>query len=159
LKKNFSCCTKLNSYDFFCNCAKLSNHEDIFIYFSLFIITLYYLSYEELKASYRDCNDAKTRMPAMLQIWDGKLSLEVAKDIHMTAPCFRKRVHRYNEYGIAGLIDTWHSNRKSYFSQEQKETVIEAWQKPPSECGFSKSNRTMPLQKSENSYVWHSKTY
>jgi len=96
-------------------------------------------------------------MPAMLQIWDGKLSLEVAKDIHMTAPCFRKRVHRYNEYGIAGLIDTWHSNRKSYFSQEQKETVIEAWQKPPSECGFSKSNRTMPLQKSENSYVWHSK--
>jgi len=24
----------------------------------------------------------------MLQIWDGKLSLEVAKDIHMTAPAF-----------------------------------------------------------------------
>jgi len=97
-------------------------------------------------------------MPAMLQIWDGKLSLEVAKDIHMTAPAFASGyIGITNMY--CRLIDTWHSNRKSYFSQEQKETVIEAWQKPPSECGFSKSNRTMPLQKSENSYVWHSKTY
>ena len=106
-------------------------------------------SYEALEASYRDCNDAKlrTRMLAVLQTWDGKPSLEVAKDIHMAATNVRKWVHRYNEYGIAGLIDTRRSNRKSYLSPEQKQAVIEALQKSPRECGFNKSNWTMPLLK------------
>ena len=106
-------------------------------------------TYEELEASYRDCKDAKlrTRMLAVLQTWDGKPSLETAKDIRMSATNIRKWVHRYNEYGIAGLIDTRHSNRKSYLSPEQKQAVIEALQKSPHECGFNKSNWTMPLLK------------
>jgi len=94
----------------------------------------------------------------MLQIWDGKLSLEVAKDIHMTAPCFRKRVHRYNEYGIAVLLILGIAIEKLLLTGAERNSnwgLAEAtfWM-----C-FSKSNRTMPLQKSENSYVWHSKTY
>lgn len=76
-------------------------------------------------------------MLAVLQTWDGKSSLEVARDIHMADANVRKWVHRYNEYGIAGLIDTWHSNRKSYLYPEQKQAVIEALQKSPRECGFS----------------------
>jgi transposase len=113
-------------------------------------------SYEELEASYRDCNDAKlrTRMLAILQTWDGKPSTEVAKDIHMADTNVRKWVHRYNEFGIAGLIDTRHSNRASYLSPEQKQAVKEALQKSPRECGLNKSNWTMPLLKKWISKQW-----
>ena len=113
-------------------------------------------TYEELEASYKDCKDAKlrTRMLSVLQTWNGKTSLQVAKDIHMSDSNIRKCVHRYNEYGIAGLIDTRYSNRKSYLSPEQKQAVIEALQKSPRECGFNKSNWTMPLLKRWISKQW-----
>jgi transposase len=119
-------------------------------------ITNKYNIYEELEASYKDCNDAKlrTRMLAVLQTWDGKPSLEVAKDIHMADTNVRKWVHRFNELGIAGLIDTRRSNRASYLSSEQKQSVIDALQKSPRECGYNKSNWTMPLLKKWISKQW-----
>lgn len=113
-------------------------------------------SYEELEASYKECKDAnlRTRMLAVLQIWDGKPSLEVAKDIHMAGTNVCKWVHRYNEWGIAGLIDTRHSNKKSYLSSEQKQAVVDALQKSPRECGFNKSNWTMPILKKWINKQW-----
>lgn len=106
-------------------------------------------SYEELKATYRSCTDARlrTRILAVLQTWDGKPSTEVEQNIHMSASNVRKWVHRYNEQGVLGLKDTRHSNRPSFLSEEQKQEVAVVLQKSPRECGFNKSNWTMPLLK------------
>lgn len=89
-----------------------------------------------------------------MQTWDGKPSLEVAKNIHKSDSFVRKWVHRYNKYGIEGLKDTRHSNRTSYLSDEQKQAVVEALQKSPRECGFNKSNWIMPLLKKWISKQW-----
>lgn len=93
-------------------------------------------------------------MLAILQTWDGKPSIEVAKDIHMADTNVRKWVRWYNEYGIAGLIDTRHSNRTSYLSPEQRQAVKEALLKSPREYGFNKSNWNIPLLK-----LWISKQW
>ena len=113
-------------------------------------------SYKELEALYKSCSDArlKTRILAVLQIWNGKPSTAVEEDIHMSHSNILKWVHRFNKDGIAGLKDNRHSNRISFLSDEQKQAVAEALNKSPRECGFNKSNWTMPLLKQWISKQW-----
>lgn len=112
--------------------------------------------YKDLEELYNQCKDAvlQPKLLAILQTWDGIPSTEVAKNIHKSSMYVRRWVHRYNEIGIEGLNDIRGSNRVSYLSEEQKQAVIEALQKSPRECGFNKSNWTMPLLK-----IWINKQW
>lgn len=110
----------------------------------------------ELEKIYSNCKDAamQLKLLAVLQVWDGLAATDVAKNLHKSDFFVRYWVHRYNDGGLSGLEDTRHSNRPSYLSEEQKQAVKEALQKSPRECGFNRSNWTMPLLKKWISKQW-----
>lgn len=110
----------------------------------------------DLEKIYSDCKDAamQSKLLAVLQVWDGLTSADVAKNLHKSDFYVRYWVHRYNESGLCGLKDTRHSNNPSYLSEEQKQSVKEALQKSPRECGFNRSNWTMSLLKKWISKQW-----
>ena len=105
--------------------------------------------YTELESAYDKCQDPtmKIKLLAILQTWDGLTSTDVAKNLHKSDFCIRSWIHKYNTNGINGLKDARSGNRPSYLSEEQKRAVVEALQKSPRDCGFNRSNWTMPLLK------------
>ncbi len=112
--------------------------------------------YTELESTYDQCQDSamKTKLLAILQIWDGLTSTDVAKNLHKSDFYVRWWVHKYNDNGLLGLEDTRGGNRVSYLTEEQKQAVTEALQKSPRECGFNRSNWTIPLLK-----IWINKQW
>ncbi len=110
----------------------------------------------KLEKLYSDCKDAalQTKLLAVLQVWDGLASADVAKNLHKSDFFVRYWVHRYNEGGLEGLKDTRGGKVPSYLSAEQKEAVKEALLKSPRECGFNRSNWTMPLLKKWINKQW-----
>jgi transposase len=113
-------------------------------------------TYAELETEYKQCQDPamKTKILVILQTWDGFTSSEIAKILHKSDFYVRRWIHKYNENGLKGLQDTRGGNRVSYLSNEQKQAVTEALQKSPRECGFNRSNWTMPLLK-----IWINKQW
>lgn len=115
-----------------------------------------HLRYRELEKIYRECKDAvlQPKLLAILQVSDGLSATEVAKNLHKSDFYVRCCVHRYNENGLEGLKDTRGGKKPSYLSGEQKQQVKEALIKTPRECGFNKSNWTMPLLKKWINQQW-----
>jgi transposase len=112
--------------------------------------------YAELEKIYDQCQNPvmKTKLLAILQIWDGLAGTDVAKNLHKSNFYVRWWVHRYNDKGLEGLKDTQGGNHNSYLTDEQKLAVTEALQKSPRECGFNRSNWTIPLLK-----IWINKQW
>lgn len=109
-----------------------------------------YYSYRKLNEIYSHTDDAavKLRILAVLQTWDGLTSREASKNLHVSNRYVRKWVHRYNEGGLSGLKDIRGGYFKGYLSDEQKQTIKGILQKSPVDCGFNRSNWTMPVLKS-----------
>jgi transposase len=106
-------------------------------------------SYRKLKDIYEHTDDAamKLRILAILQTWDGLTSREVAENLHVTHRSVSEWINRYNENSLQGLEDTRGGHYAGYLSNEQKQLVKEVLQKSPMDCGFNRSNWTMPLLK------------
>jgi transposase len=105
--------------------------------------------YANLEKIYSDCKDVaiRTKLLAVLQVWDGLTSVDAAKNLHKSDFFVRYWVHRYNTGGLDALKDIRGGNNPSYLSEEQKKAVKEALLKSPRDCGFNRSNWTMPLLK------------
>jgi transposase len=108
-----------------------------------------YYSYRKLEDIYKHTNDAamKVKLLAILQVWDGLTCSEVAKNIHKSDRYVSKWVNRYNESGLPGLKDARGGYSTGYLSDEEKQIIKEVFQKSPKDCGFNKSNWTIPMLK------------
>ncbi|MCX8130257.1 MAG: helix-turn-helix domain-containing protein [Clostridia bacterium] len=106
-----------------------------------------HMPYEELKAVYNKCTDAKIKIKllAILQTWDGQTSLQVAANLHKSDATVRLWIHRYNENSVHGLYSKTHSNRKSYLSPDQKQILQEILIHSPRECGLDRDIWSMRL--------------
>lgn len=84
----------------------------------------------------------------------GSTTDDVSKNLHKSDYYVRYWVHRYNEGGLEGLKDTRGGNNPGYLSEDQKQAIKVILQKSPRECGFNRSNWSMPLLKRWISKQW-----
>jgi len=101
-----------------------------------------HLSIEELKELYRKTVKKKLarKYLAILKLYEGKTTQQVADELFVTPQIVRKWIHRWNEQGSTGLIDIPQSGRPPFLSKEEQAELIQDILKSPRELGFDYSN-------------------
>jgi len=100
------------------------------------------LSIEELKALYKKTEKSKLarKYLAILKLYEGKTTQQVAEELFITPQIIRKWIHRWNEQGPNGLVDIPQSGRPSFLTEEEQAELIQDVLKSPRELGFDYSN-------------------
>lgn len=113
-----------------------------------------HVTLEELKQIYNNTKNSnlKIRYLAILYFWKGMSSLEVADLLNKSDSTVRDWAHRFNKYGIDGLIPKKQPGKKCKLTTEQLDTIKQILQNSPRECDFNRSIWTIPLLK-----IWISK--
>lgn len=103
--------------------------------------------YEYLKQMYTSCSDAKLkiRLLAILHFWGGLNTLEVAERLKMSDFAVRNYLKRFNKFGLEGLNDLPKYVSQSKLTNEQLNSIDEAFGKSPRESGLDYNNWSIPL--------------
>ena len=106
-----------------------------------------HLSIEELKALYKKTEKSKLarKYLAIIKLYDGKSTQEVADELFITPQIVRKWIHRWNEQGPNGIIDIPQSGRPPFLTDKEQAELIQDVLKPPRESGFDYSNWMLKL--------------
>ena len=101
-----------------------------------------HLSWEELKTLYRKTvkNKLARRYLAILKLYEGKTTQQVAEELFVTPQIVRKWIHRWNERGPDNLVALPQSGRPPFLSKEEQAELIQDILKSPRELGYDYSN-------------------
>lgn len=112
-------------------------------------INMKFANYEQMQSLYQKATDIKLKIRylAMLKFMEGNTSLDVAKMLYTSDSTVRAWLNRYNQHGLDGLIAQKPKGAECKLTDEQLIQVTEALKQSPRDCGFNKSNWTMPLLK------------
>lgn len=102
----------------------------------------FHISFEELKEFYRKTvkNKLARKYLAILKLYEGKTTQQVADELYVTPQIVRKWIHRWNEYGPNGLVSLPQSGRPSFLSEEEQAELIQDILKSPRDLGYDYSN-------------------
>ena len=101
-----------------------------------------HLSLEELKALYKGTERSKIarKYLAILKLYEGKCTQQVADELFITPQIVRKWIHRWNEQGPNGLVDIPQSGRPAFLTEVEQVELVQDVLKSPRDLGFDYSN-------------------
>ncbi len=101
-----------------------------------------HLSIEDLKTLYKkiEKNKLARKYLAILKLYKGKSTQQVADELFITPQIVRKWIHRWNEQGPMGLVDIKQSGRPPILTDEEQIELVQDVLKSPRESGLDYSN-------------------
>lgn len=102
----------------------------------------HHLSIEELKALYKktEKNKLARKYLAILKLYEGKSSRQVADELFVTPQIVRKWIHRWNDQGPTRLADIPQSGRPPILTEEEQAELVQDVLRSPRELGLDYSN-------------------